>query len=622
MGLLDGTTQQQYYQSPSDYGNYQFTSLDDIINQFQIAYVGEDKIISKIKRADVAFHAQRAMQELSFDTFKSIKSQEIKLPPSNIMILPHDYVNYTDISWVNSGGIKIPLYPTSNTSNPTSTVQDDNGSYFFQGAEDLVKNGDFSDSLDGATNWNYSNVRSQATPIGPFIYSFNQFTPQYLEMEVSCTYDDAYTITHAVQTTLSGGADGTIRVNMTVTGPGIPTGAYVGAVALDGLSFDLYKSSGTIVTTGGPQTETLTFAADGDEVANWNYALVSTTDGVYDNGREASNQGVANEDSISIVDGALAITTMNYLWRGFSPSYVGSHCYAVWQQIDVSNFNVLDLSATATSHASTSICGNGIVKLGLSTEPGSNAINPYNVTNPIPHQKNLYTDGEGFIPGGYLEWNNGNALATYKSLPGIDVAAYDTLYVVISSRTIWNQMGSGSGTDYIKTNLIDNASVQFTGEPSSLRLRDRSLTWDSYKSGAPSENQNQYNDDTYWPIDGSRFGLDPQYAQTNGSFYIDNLKGLVHFSSNIGGKTVILDYISDSLGTDGEMQVHKFAEEAMYKWIAYAILSTRMNVPGQIVQRFKKEKFAETRKAKLRLSNIKLEEITRILRGKSKHIKH
>ena len=34
------------------------------------------------------------------------------------------------------------------------------------------------------------------------------------------------------------------------------------------------------------------------------------------------------------------------------------------------------------------------------------------------------------------------------------------------------------------------------------------------------------------------------------------------------------------------------------------------------------EKFAETRKAKLRLSNIKLEEITQILRGKSKQIKH
>ena len=70
------------------------------------------------------------------------------------------------------------------------------------------------------------------------------------------------------------------------------------------------------------------------------------------------------------------------------------------------------------------------------------------------------------------------------------------------------------------------------------------------------------------------------------------------------------------------MQVHKFAEEAMYKWITYGVLSSRVNTPEYIVQRFKKERFAETRKAKLRLSNIKLEEITQILRGKSKQIKH
>ena len=70
------------------------------------------------------------------------------------------------------------------------------------------------------------------------------------------------------------------------------------------------------------------------------------------------------------------------------------------------------------------------------------------------------------------------------------------------------------------------------------------------------------------------------------------------------------------------MQVHKFAEEAMYKWIAHAILSTRANVQEYVVQRFKKERFAAIRTAKLRLSNIKLEEITQILRGKSKQIKH
>ena len=98
MGLLGDTTHQQYYQG-NDFGNYQFTSLEDIINQFLVAYVGEEKIISKVSRTDIAFHAQRAMQELSFDTFKSIKSQQIDLPPSNVMILPHDYVNYTKVLW-------------------------------------------------------------------------------------------------------------------------------------------------------------------------------------------------------------------------------------------------------------------------------------------------------------------------------------------------------------------------------------------------------------------------------------------------------------------------------------------------------------------------------------------
>ena len=121
---------------------------------------------------------------------------------------------------------------------------------------------------------------------------------------------------------------------------------------------------------------------------------------------------------------------------------------------------------------------------------------------------------------------------------------------------------------------------------------------------------------------GNRYGLDPQHAQANGSFYIDQRLGRIHFSSNVSGKPVILDYISDSLGTDAEMQVHKFAEEAMYKYIMYAILSTRANTNEYQVNRFKRERFAAVRKAKLRLSNIKLEEITQILRGKSKQIKH
>ena len=84
---------------------------------------------------------------------------------------------------------------------------------------------------------------------------------------------------------------------------------------------------------------------------------------------------------------------------------------------------------------------------------------------------------------------------------------------------------------------------------------------------------------------------------------------------------MILDYISDSLGTNEEMKVHKFAEEAMYRWILHAIASGYMYTQ-QLIPRLKKEKIAAARQAKLRLSNIKLEEITQILRGKSKQIKH
>ena len=64
------------------------------------------------------------------------------------------------------------------------------------------------------------------------------------------------------------------------------------------------------------------------------------------------------------------------------------------------------------------------------------------------------------------------------------------------------------------------------------------------------------------------------------------------------------------------------AEEAMYLHILYSILSTRRNVQEYIVQRFKRERSAMLRNTKIRLSNVKLEEITQVMRGKSKWIKH
>jgi hypothetical protein len=448
MGLLDSTTQQDYYQG-NDHGNYQFTSLDDVINQFMVAYVGEDKIISRVKRVDVAFHAQRALQELSFDTFKSTKAQEITLPPSLQMILPQDYVNYTKISWVDSAGIKHLMYPASKTSNPSSNpLQDSEGNFTLQAVGTMTEGVDTSIVLDAE----YKNilvgmkVSSPNIPEGSVVYS-----------------------------TTNSGSITTIQIASSATGPFTAIIDYTGTE-----TFIFENSDGSLILPEKSShiLENITYVLGEDKLTQSPNTDVSNIEV----GMLVSNKGFPVGTTVIDVNGAV-ITTSN---------------------------------------------------------PSNNVFNP----------------------------------------------AVNTEFTFIS-------------TDKVDT-----------------------TTWSNYKSGTPSENQDDYQDDTYWPMDGSRYGLDPQHAQANGSFYIDDKSGKIHFSSNVSGKTVILDYISDSLGTDGEMQVHKFAEEAMYKWIAHAILSTRANVQEYVVQRFKKERFAAIRTAKLRLSNIKIEEITQILRGKSKQIKH
>jgi len=121
---------------------------------------------------------------------------------------------------------------------------------------------------------------------------------------------------------------------------------------------------------------------------------------------------------------------------------------------------------------------------------------------------------------------------------------------------------------------------------------------------------------------GRRYGLDPQYSNMNGYFTMNDRENKISFSSNLIGRLIVLEYISDGLAYDLDSRVPKMAEEAMYAYILHAIISTRANQPEYLVTRLKQEKNAKLRNTKIRLSNIKLEEITQVLRGKSKWIKH
>ena len=126
MGLITETNAEYY--TGNNYGSYIYISLDDIINNFIVAYVGAGKLISSAKRTDIMFHAKRGMQEFSYDTLKVIKSQELNIPPSLSIIIPQDYVNYVKCSWVDDAGAKHIIYPTRVTSNPTDLpIQDNTG---------------------------------------------------------------------------------------------------------------------------------------------------------------------------------------------------------------------------------------------------------------------------------------------------------------------------------------------------------------------------------------------------------------------------------------------------------------------------------------------------------------
>jgi len=113
----------------SNYGSYEYISLNDVINNFLVAYVGEDKLINKVKRTDIIFHAKRGLQEFSYDTLKSIKSQELNIPSSLGVPIPQDYVNYVRCSWIDNAGVQHVIYPVNNlTTSPFDLpVQDESG---------------------------------------------------------------------------------------------------------------------------------------------------------------------------------------------------------------------------------------------------------------------------------------------------------------------------------------------------------------------------------------------------------------------------------------------------------------------------------------------------------------
>jgi hypothetical protein len=209
--------------------------------------------------------------------------------------------------------------------------------------------------------------------------------------------------------------------------------------------------------------------------------------------------------------------------------------------------------------------------------------------------------------------------------------------------------------NYVRVARVDAAGVLHTilplnglsGNPTEMPLQDSngiptqdafsenqegtSIVEDRWKKATTNEITGNYDayeptgvyDFTWWKqVYGQRYGLNPEISNENGWFSINQRLGTLSFSSNFKGLCVLVNYITDGLGDDMNPVIPKMAEDAIYANMLYNICRNRRDVDGGTKQFYKRDAYAKTRNAKIRLSNLKLDELTQVFRGQSKWIKH
>ena len=120
--------QKKYYTNdgvnPTDanWGSYQYVSLEDIVNNFELMYAGNHSLVNNESRYKILFHAKRGIQELNYDAFNNIKALELTVYDDLKFILPPDYVNWVRLSMYKDGWIR-PLTENIQVNSATSYQQ-------------------------------------------------------------------------------------------------------------------------------------------------------------------------------------------------------------------------------------------------------------------------------------------------------------------------------------------------------------------------------------------------------------------------------------------------------------------------------------------------------------------
>lgn len=113
-----------YYSSESSWGNYQYITLSQLVDNFMLNYVGDDRLLSNVKRYNILSHMKRGVQEFNYDAVKEVKVMEVELSDNLLLTLPVDFVSYVRVSVLGSDGLLRTLSKDSRTSIGTAYLQD------------------------------------------------------------------------------------------------------------------------------------------------------------------------------------------------------------------------------------------------------------------------------------------------------------------------------------------------------------------------------------------------------------------------------------------------------------------------------------------------------------------
>ncbi|MGV6830319.1 MAG: hypothetical protein ACWA5P_01995 [bacterium] len=115
---------QAYYDDSSQHGNYQYISLDEIINTVVLETQNDDSLLKNVKRSTILAHAKRGVKELNKHTANDILAVEITVGDDLKVVLPQDYVNYVRVSLVTDDYKLVPLNINYNINVAQGYLQD------------------------------------------------------------------------------------------------------------------------------------------------------------------------------------------------------------------------------------------------------------------------------------------------------------------------------------------------------------------------------------------------------------------------------------------------------------------------------------------------------------------